>query len=82
LKEKGYQARKNEDAVTYNKAAMEVVKEYSLPVDDLYSFIYNSPEMKELYTEDGVHHNSKGCIKIGKKVAVFIMEYIQTKIEN
>lgn len=77
LKAKGYQARKNEDVVAYNKVATEQAGKYSLPIDDLYAFICNQPDKEELYSPDGVHHNTKGCHALGKKVAAFIREHLK-----
>ena len=76
-KQIGYPARRNEDVIAYNKAAAEIVREYSIPVDDLYSFVHNYPHMEELYSNDGVHHNPQGCHALGKSVATCIREHMK-----
>ena len=39
-KQIGYPARRNEDVIAYNKAAAEIVREYSIPVD---AFVFVRP---------------------------------------
>ncbi|MCM8530936.1 MAG: SGNH/GDSL hydrolase family protein [Lentisphaeraceae bacterium] len=63
-----------EDAVLYNKAALEVMKEFNVEVNDLYKAVL--PKLKEYQIPVNVHFNSNGS----KYLAEEISELIKKKL--
>lgn len=63
--------RKNEDVIRYNEAALRVVKEAGIPVNDLYSFAL--PKLLELQIQPAnVHFTPKGSEALGAEVVKVI----------
>ena len=63
--------RINEDVLLYNRAAVEVAKEYGVAIDDLYSLVINTG-MDRMHDSDGVHFLPEGSAILGKQVAAAI----------
>lgn len=63
-----------EDAQKYNSAALEVMKEHDVPVNDLHGFVL--PKLKELQKPKNVHFTSKGSTAMAEEVARYILEAI------
>jgi len=59
--------RKNSDAITYNAAALAIMQENHIRVDDLYEFVL--PRLKELQIPDDVHFDFAGCDALAEQVA-------------
>ena len=59
--------RSGADVVRYNEAALRVMKENRIAVDDLYAFI--KPKMAELQLPANVHFNAEGCKALAEEVA-------------
>ncbi|WP_419194197.1 SGNH/GDSL hydrolase family protein [Novipirellula herctigrandis] len=59
-----------EDAVKYNAAALEVMKQNGVLVNDLYAFTAN--RLEELQNPVNVHFSQKGSIVISKQIAEMV----------
>ncbi len=59
-----------EDAVKYNAAALAIMKDNSIQVNDLYSLVL--PELKTLQKPKNVHFNNKGSRVLADQVAAVI----------
>ena len=64
------------DSIKYNKAALEVLKNYpSIAINDLYTF--TKPNFEDWCIEPGnVHYNETGKREQGKEVARIIGKYL------
>jgi len=60
-------AHRNADIIAYNAAALEVMKEESIPVNDLFSLMYDDKE--KYLSEDMIHPNREGISLLGNEVA-------------
>ncbi len=58
--------------VEYNNAALEVMKEENVPVNDLYAIAKKHPRYYKC--EDNLHHTPEGNAVLGKAVADFILK--------
>ena len=65
--------RKNASVESYNAAALEVVREAGLAVNDLYSFV-NESGPESMITPDGVHFTEPGYAALGARVAGVIVD--------
>ena len=59
-----------EDPVKYNEAALKIMKEHSIPVNDLYSFCL--PNLKKWQLPKNVHFRGVGSQAMAEKVAAVI----------
>ena len=59
--------RSDADVVRYNQAAVRVMQEHQIAVNDLYAFI--KPKMAEWQLPSNVHFNPEGCKALAQKVA-------------
>jgi lysophospholipase L1-like esterase len=62
--------RAPEDAVSYNTAAVAIMKQHDIPVNDLYSLVL--PELKTLQKPVNVHFHAAGSKKMASQVAAAI----------
>ena len=60
------------DATEYNAAAMEVVNEPGITVNDLHAFAL--PRLKELQLPENVHFTQEGSEYLADRVASAILE--------
>ena len=66
-----------EDPVRYNEAALALMKEHSIPVNDLYSFCL--PNLKEWQLPKNVHFRGVGSAALAKKVATVIEDELEAE---
>jgi isoamyl acetate esterase len=59
--------RSDEDVQFYNRAALEVISQYDIIVNDLYRVVADAGKEKYI-SEDGVHHTSEGCRLLAQAV--------------
>jgi len=60
-------ARRNSDAIAYNAAALAIMQENHIGIDDLYEFVL--PRLKEFQIPDDVHFDFAGCDALAEQVA-------------
>ena len=60
-------AHKNADIVAYNAAAVELMKQENIPVNDLFAQMY--PDKEKYLSEDMIHPNEEGVKFLGNAVA-------------
>lgn len=65
-------SRKPEDAVKYNKVALNIMKENGIKINDLYSLAL--PRMGELQKPVNVHFTDKGSEELAKQVVESILK--------
>jgi acyl-CoA thioesterase-1 len=58
------------DEVAYNKAALEIMKKYNIPVQDMYSFV--KPRMDEIMLPANVHFTPDGYRRLAETVVTAI----------
>lgn len=61
-----------ENVIIYNKAALEVMEEENVTVNDLYSFC--KQDKRYYKCEDNLHHSEEGNKIIAKEIADFILK--------
>lgn len=64
-----------DDVKYYNEIAAEIMKQASIPVNDLFSVI-DGPKIKKYIKKDGVHCKRKGNRLVSTQVARFLKKYI------
>jgi arylsulfatase len=69
--------RKSEDVPTYNEVAAKVVKEFKLPVDDLYTFAFE--RLDQIQIPKNVHFTPKGSDTLAEQVAKVIEQHLPKK---
>lgn len=62
--------RYNAEIEAYNAAALKIMQEENIPVDDLYTVSAQMP--REWHTLDGTHFTREGYEALGKAVAEFL----------
>ncbi|MEZ6067207.1 MAG: SGNH/GDSL hydrolase family protein [Planctomycetaceae bacterium] len=60
----------------YNAIAVEVMRELKVPVDDLRAVCGDARERAELMNDDGVHFGAAGQERLGKAVAVCLLQHL------
>jgi lysophospholipase L1-like esterase len=63
--------RLEKDVELYNRRALEVVRAYGFPVNDLFTLV-NERGRNKLLRSDGVHFEEEGCEILGMQVAEVI----------
>jgi hypothetical protein len=66
--------RYNRDIEAYNQKAIEVLSEYGVRFNDLYTLSW---ELREDYHSDWVHYNEKGSKRLAEAVTSIIQEELQ-----
>jgi acyl-CoA thioesterase-1 len=69
--------RKNSDVIAYNAAALAIMRENHIPVNDLYSFAL--PRLKELQIPDDPHFTFAGSDVLAEQVANSILSALRSK---
>jgi hypothetical protein len=64
--------RHNRDAIAYNAAALQIMREDNIQIDDLYGFVL--PRLKELELPDDVHFSVAGSDALAGQVADSILQ--------
>jgi hypothetical protein len=67
--------RFEEDVDEYNKAALEIMKEFQIPVDDLYGAIMRHGK-EQAILEDGVHMTEEGNQVLAATVVAALRKYL------
>ena len=67
--------RSNEDVIRYNEAAVRVMKENNVPVDDLYAFV--RPREAKLQLPANVHYNAEGYKALAEEVTRSIQQVLK-----
>lgn len=77
---KGYGrvVRRNSDIQTYNAAALIVLEEFGVVVNDLNRFMKKTGPAKILRPSDGIHLSPEGCRIMGNEVARVILKNLNT----
>lgn len=70
-----YSYRRNSDVIAYNEASREVAGEFGIPVNDLYTPLFEAG-VRTVLVPDGVHINHKGAAIAGKCVADAILAIV------
>ena len=73
-------AHKNADIAAYNAAAVELMKQENIPVNDLFSLMYADKE--KYLSEDMIHPNEEGVKFLGQAVAQAIRNCSATMKHN
>ena len=68
-------ARLPADCDRYNEAAIKIMKDNNIPVNDLHGLVKN--DLKTLQIPKNVHFRKSGSEKMGKAVAVEIQKYLK-----
>lgn len=68
--------RREEDVATYNAVALEVARQFNLPVDDLNAVVMQAGREKLMGDGDGVHFFPDGYQVLGMAVADFLRPYL------
>lgn len=71
----GANGRKQGDAAVYNAAAMEIVNQSGITVNDLYAFAL--PRLKEIQLPQNVHFTQEGSGRLAEQVANSILERLE-----
>ncbi len=66
------------DVPAYNLAALQVINEHHIPVDDLYRFAL--PRLAELQAKEDVHFTEKGYAVLAEEVARHIRSVLSLKL--
>jgi hypothetical protein len=66
-------SEKNEIVCRRNALAQDIMREYGIPVNDLYSLVLNRPELSR---KDGYHYNVDGQAVLGNKVSEVLLDMI------
>ena len=67
--------RKNADVITYNAAAMKIMAERRIAIDDLYKLVY--PRLGEVQLSANVHYTPEGYDVLGHQVAESILRALE-----
>ncbi len=70
-----YFVRLNADVATYNAAALELAKQFDIPVNDLHAAV-EAIGAATILQPDGVHFTEEGSRRLGLAVADFIRNYL------
>ncbi len=73
----GTKIRVKGDAVIYNRAAERVMKQYGVPINDLYSFAL--PRLKIIQRDSNVHFNPKGSELLAEQCAKSILIALESQ---
>jgi len=65
------------DAVIYNRAAIKVMKQHGIQIDDLYSFAL--PRLKEIQRDSNVHFHPQGSELLAEQVAKNILKALESQ---
>lgn len=65
--------------IEYNRIALRVMKELSVPVDDLRAVCGEGDQRRQRFTNDGVHFTAAGRDLLGNAVAEFIESHLPAK---
>jgi len=68
--------RREEDVDAYNAVALEVARQFNLPVDDLNAVVMQTGREKLMGEGDGVHFFPDGYQVLGTAVADFLRPYL------
>jgi hypothetical protein len=71
--------RRNADVIAYNEAALKVMRESDVAINDLY--IYVNPTLRELQLPANVHFKPEGYAMLAKQVAASIEKALPAKRE-
>jgi len=66
--QRGTAGRHGPDIDVYNAAALEIMRELEVPVNDLHSFVVRN-DPAALLADDGIHYTPGGYEKLGNQVA-------------
>ena len=69
--------RRNADALAYNAAALRIMKENRIQIDDLYEFAL--PRLREIQLEDDVHFSFEGSRVLAQRVADVILDALRAR---
>jgi lysophospholipase L1-like esterase len=65
--------------IEYNRIALRVMEELSVPVDDLRAACGEGDQRSQLFTNDGVHFTAAGRELLGSTVAEFLASHLPAK---
>jgi acyl-CoA thioesterase-1 len=69
--------RRNSDVIAYNSAALRIMDEERVAIDDLYSFAF--PRLKEIQQPEDVHFTFEGSAVLAKPVADSILAALKQR---
>lgn len=78
-REKASYALLDASTVEYNRIAVRVMQELSVPVDDLRAVCGEGDQRRQRFTNDGVHFTAAGRELLGDAVAEFIASHLLAK---
>jgi hypothetical protein len=69
--------RHNVDVIAYNQAALEIMEQQHIPIDDLYAFAL--PRLNQLQVPEDVHFQEIGSEELARQVAAAIRSTLAAK---